>query len=212
MLLQTPSTPEPTAATATSGPGRKRKSQQAVVSSTKGGNGGSGGKRKKTEEFLDPTVREEKERERRFSNNTRERMRIRDINDALGELGRICMNLRPKAAAASGVMSPGGTQNGDKPQTKLAILNLAVDVITSLEQKVRERNLNPSALVLQRGGIPPSAMSTSMPPQMGVPLARPPSSSTTTGPMSVGSVGSSGGTPSPGAGGGNVAAAPAQLR
>ena len=78
------------------------------------------------------------EKERRFSNNTRERMRIRDINEALAELGRICMTIRP----------PG---QQDKPQTKLGVLNMAVEMITSLEQKVRERNLNPSALALQRG-------------------------------------------------------------
>ncbi len=195
-----------------SGPGRKRKNTQApVVSSTKGprgggaSGGGAGGKRKKQEEALDPVVRAEKDRERRFSNNTRERMRIRDINDALGELGRICMNLRPKAAAGAG-LTPNGA-NGDKPQTKLAVLNLAVDVITQLEQKVRERNLNPSALVLQRGGAvgaPPPPPQTGVPMMATAPLAP-------SGPMSVGSVGSSsGGTPSPGAGGGGVI--PPQMR
>ena len=50
------------------------------------------------------------------------------------------MTLRPKAA--------------DKPQTKLAVLNMAVDVITHLEKKVRERNLNPAALALNRGPTP----------------------------------------------------------
>ena len=50
------------------------------------------------------------------------------------------MTLRPKAA--------------DKPQTKLAVLNMAVDVITHLEKKVRDRNLNPAALALNRGPTP----------------------------------------------------------
>ena len=85
-------------------------------------------------------MRAGKEKERRVSNNTRERIRIRDINEALTELGRVVMTLRPKAA--------------DKPQTKLAVLNMAVDVITHLEKKVRERNLNPAALALNRGPTP----------------------------------------------------------
>lgn len=79
----------------------------------------------------------EKAKDRRFANNARERMRIRDINDALNELGRVCMMLRP--------------QKSDKPQTKLGVLNLAVDVINNLEAQVRERNLNPSAVCLKRG-------------------------------------------------------------
>ncbi|KAG0721489.1 Protein daughterless [Chionoecetes opilio] len=49
------------------------------------------------------------------------RIRIRDINDALKELGRMCMT----------------HLKTDKPQTKLGILNMAVDVIMSLEQQVR---------------------------------------------------------------------------
>merc|ERR1711923_629694 len=79
----------------------------------------------------------EKAKDRRFANNARERMRIRDINDALNELGRVCMMLKP--------------QKSDKPQTKLGVLNLAVEVINSLESQVRERNLNPSAVCLKRG-------------------------------------------------------------
>ena len=61
------------------------------------------------------------------------------------------MTLRPKAA--------------DKPQTKLAVLNMAVDVITHLEKKVRERNLNPAALALNRG----PTQSTPPPPQFVTP-------------------------------------------
>lgn len=95
------------------------------------------------EDTLHPEVRFAKEKERRVSNNTRERIRIRDINEALTELGRVVMTLRPKAA--------------DKPQTKLAVLNMAVDVITGLERKVRDRNLNPAALALNRGPSGPYA-------------------------------------------------------
>lgn len=49
------------------------------------------------------------------------RIRIRDINEALKELGRMCM----------------AHLKTDKPQTKLGILNMAVEVITTLEQQVR---------------------------------------------------------------------------
>ena len=50
-----------------------------------------------------------------------QRIRIRDINEALKELGRICMS----------------HLSSDKPQTKLGILNMAVDVIMGLEQQVK---------------------------------------------------------------------------
>ena len=49
------------------------------------------------------------------------RIRIRDINEALKELGRMCMT----------------HLKTDKPQTKLGILNMAVEVIMNLEQQVR---------------------------------------------------------------------------
>ena len=49
------------------------------------------------------------------------RIRVRDINEAFKELGRMCsLHL-----------------STDKPQTKLTILQHAVSVITSLEQQVR---------------------------------------------------------------------------
>lgn len=83
------------------------------------------------------------------------RIRIRDINEALKELGRMCM----------------AHLKSDKPQTKLGILNMAVEVIMTLEQQVRgrfiiagfrmiqywtiflsitERNLNPKSACLKR--------------------------------------------------------------
>ena len=114
---------------------------------------GGRGKRKKTDEMApaDPVVRVQKEKDRRVSNNSRERMRIRDINDALTELGRVCMTLKPL-----------GKANAEKPQTKLGVLNMAVDVIMQLEKKVRDRNLNPSTVALHHrssGGATPSGLS-----------------------------------------------------
>ena len=82
---------------------------------------------------FDPETKVVKENERRSANNARERIRIRDINEALKELGRICMS----------------HLKSDKPQTKLSILNMAVDVIINLEQQVRERNLNPKVCPLK---------------------------------------------------------------
>ncbi len=154
------------------GGGRKRKAttSSSTVSSS---SSNRGGKRKKStsEEHLPPEVRAQKEKERRFSNNTRERMRIRDINDALNELGRICMNLRPKQYAAT-------IPNSDKPQTKLGVLNLAVEVITSLEQKVRERNINPSTVCLQRGG-PAAVMNVANSPSSPTAATTPPAPAAT---------------------------------
>jgi len=83
---------------------------------------------------MDPEEKNKKDTDRRYANNQRERVRIRDINDALKELGRIC-HTHAKA---------------DKPMTKLAILNSAVDVIMALENQVRDRNLNPGVACLKR--------------------------------------------------------------
>ena len=109
-----------------------------VSSTTNNQRGGGGGtKRKKmsnvTSSDDDGDSKQPKDKERRYSNNARERMRIRDINDALNELGRVCMMLNPAKS--------------EKPQTKLGVLNMAVDVISALEGQVRERNMNPSAAV-----------------------------------------------------------------
>ncbi|XP_055692878.1 protein daughterless isoform X4 [Lutzomyia longipalpis] len=86
------------------------------------------------EDDEEPGLKAMREKERRQANNARERIRIRDINEALKELGRMCMT----------------HLKSDKPQTKLGILNMAVEVIMNLEQQVRERNLNPKAACLKR--------------------------------------------------------------
>ncbi|XP_029906397.1 transcription factor 3b isoform X4 [Myripristis murdjan] len=86
------------------------------------------------DEDIPPEVKMEREKERRVANNARERLRVRDINEAFKELGRMCqLHL-----------------SNDKPQTKLLILHQAVNVILNLEQQVRERNLNPKAACLKR--------------------------------------------------------------
>ncbi|XP_075998424.1 transcription factor 12-like isoform X2 [Genypterus blacodes] len=86
------------------------------------------------DEDLSPEQKAERERERRHSNNARERLRVRDINEAFKELGHM-VQLHLKS---------------EKPQTKLLVLHQAVSVILSLEQQVRERNLNPKAACLRR--------------------------------------------------------------
>ncbi|XP_039104060.1 transcription factor E2-alpha isoform X3 [Hyaena hyaena] len=90
--------------------------------------------RTSTEEVLSLEEKDLRDRERRMANNARERVRVRDINEAFRELGRMCqMHLK-----------------SDKAQTKLLILQQAVQVILGLEQQVRERNLNPKAACLKR--------------------------------------------------------------
>ncbi|KAJ4937413.1 hypothetical protein JOQ06_001973 [Pogonophryne albipinna] len=98
------------------------------------------------DENLTAEEKEAREKERRHANNTRERVRVRDINEAFRELGR---------------MVSVHTQT-DKAQTKLIILQQAVQVIMGLEKQVRERNLNPKAACLKRreeekvSGVDPS--------------------------------------------------------
>lgn len=81
-----------------------------------------------------PESKLERERLRRQANNCRERVRVRDINEAFKELGSMV------------TLHSGSSQ----PLTKLMVLQQAVNVITSLEQQVRERNLNPKAACLKR--------------------------------------------------------------
>lgn len=76
-----------------------------------------------SEECLTVEEKEQRDRERRLANNARERVRVRDINEAFRELGRMCQ-LHLKS---------------DKAQTKLVILQQAVQVILSLERQVRGR-------------------------------------------------------------------------
>lgn len=76
----------------------------------------------------------EREKERRQANNARERIRVKDINDAFKELGTMCDQHMSK----------------DRNRTKLMILHDAVEVITYLENAVRERNLNPKTACLKR--------------------------------------------------------------
>ncbi|XP_031753819.1 transcription factor E2-alpha isoform X6 [Xenopus tropicalis] len=92
----------------------------------------SGGSSK--EESNSVEEKDSRDRDRRMSNNARERVRVRDINEAFKELGRM-VQMHMKA---------------DKAQTKLIILQQAVQVIMTLEQQVRERNLNPKAACLKR--------------------------------------------------------------
>lgn len=98
-----------------------------------------GTKKEKEEDLshLTPQEREERERQRRMANNARERLRVRDINEAFKELGRMTqMHMK-----------------NDKPQTKLSILQQAVTVIMNLEGQVRDRNLNPKNAGLKRPSL-----------------------------------------------------------
>lgn len=116
---------------------KKEKNRPTPYEPPKGDSGAAAIAKKEKEEdlsHLTPQEREERERQRRMANNARERLRVRDINEAFKELGRMTqMHMK-----------------NDKPQTKLSILQQAVTVIMSLEGQVRERNLNPKNAAVKR--------------------------------------------------------------
>uniref|UniRef100_A0A673ZY41 Transcription factor 12-like n=1 Tax=Salmo trutta TaxID=8032 RepID=A0A673ZY41_SALTR len=110
----------------------QRSDEESVSHKTQGGSMTSSVH--EDEDNLSPEQKAERERERRMANNARERLRVRDINEAFKELGHMTQ-LHLKS---------------EKPQTKLLVLHQAVAVILSLEQQVRERNLNPKTACLRR--------------------------------------------------------------
>ena len=101
------------------------------------------------DEDLTPEQKAERERERRMANNARERLRVRDINEAFKELGRM-VQLHLKS---------------EKPQTKLLILHQAVAVILSLEQQVRGQRPGRPYLPILCLGSTMSNWSARLPPQ-----------------------------------------------
>uniref|UniRef100_A0A914H1Z8 BHLH domain-containing protein n=1 Tax=Globodera rostochiensis TaxID=31243 RepID=A0A914H1Z8_GLORO len=99
---------------------------------TMGGEGCSGGRKMNRSRSVakdssdDDKSTEEKEQDRRNANNTRERIRVRDINAAFKELARLCSQHMPNV--------------DERGLTKLNTLLKAVELIPLLEKKVEEKN------------------------------------------------------------------------
>lgn len=122
---------------------------------------------------LSPEERERRERERsRLANNARERLRVKDINEAFKDLGRICQ----------------AHLKTDKPQTKLVILQQAVQIIQQLEIRLQATmmpgidpsQLDSSAQQAAYSSHQPSVSASMLPPpgpflnlQSGVPNSMP---------------------------------------
>ncbi|KAM3175545.1 hypothetical protein ACTXT7_008285 [Hymenolepis weldensis] len=124
--------------TAPRGPRRatgKRRNAASIPSCTSftQGTDSEGGNSLDGREDETPEQRDARERNRRQANNARERVRVRDINDAFQELGKMCSQ----------------HLNLDRAQTKLNILQQAVVLISQLEQKVREKNVDPKQASLR---------------------------------------------------------------
>ncbi|KAF0299789.1 Protein daughterless [Amphibalanus amphitrite] len=103
-------------------------SSSSVAASTTSAASAASSKAKRARRYedetdLDPGTKLLREKERRSANNQRERIRVKDINEAFKELGRmVTVHMAT-----------------DKAQTKLGILHHAVEVISQLEAQVRGR-------------------------------------------------------------------------
>ncbi|KAL3097316.1 hypothetical protein niasHT_023535 [Heterodera trifolii] len=103
--------------------------EERRTSGDSGGGGRKTGGRARSvakESSDDEKSTEEKEQERRNANNTRERIRVRDINAAFKELARLCSQHMPNV--------------DERGLTKLNTLLKAVELIPQLEKRVEEKN------------------------------------------------------------------------
>ncbi|KAI1731557.1 helix-loop-helix DNA-binding domain-containing protein [Ditylenchus destructor] len=91
------------------------------------------------------SIGEDKEVDRRMANNTRERIRVRDINQAFRELARLCSQHMPNTE--------------ERTLTKLGTLHKAVELIPMLEERVRNRNLDPRVACFKRNNQNPGSSS-----------------------------------------------------
>ncbi|GMS97979.1 hypothetical protein PENTCL1PPCAC_20154 [Pristionchus entomophagus] len=142
------------AAAAGSGGAKTRKNKAAAPSSARTSGGGMASSSIASGSICGDSDddRSDKEVVRRDQNNARERIRVRDINQAFKELGKMCYQVNGKMIyELHSSMGGAAGAGGDKAQTKLGILHQAVEVIQKLEEQVRQRNLNPkSAAHLRR--------------------------------------------------------------